>query len=293
MELSTVELPPALLGTFAFLIGACIGSFVNVVAYRLPREISIVSPRSFCPHCSQTIPVWANVPILGWLIVRGRCMSCHKRISFRYFTSELLLGLEALYLCLHFPPADAAARLALCAALYAVALIDYDWRVIPNVITLGGIPLGFIAATCAIPEVGWLSSLIGLAFGAGFLFLTGEVYFRLRGQEGVGLGDVYLMGMVGAFLGWQGVAFTLFAGSMLGAIGGIIFALTGIALTPPEAEVPSAIQEVTSVRRGDASPPHTGQSLLRTEVPFGPFLATAASLYALFQPLLMRWYLPS
>jgi leader peptidase (prepilin peptidase) / N-methyltransferase len=282
-----------LLGTFAFLIGACIGSFVNVVAYRLPREISIVSPRSFCPHCSQTLPVWANVPILGWLAVRGRCINCHERISFRYVTTEFLLGLEALYLCLHYPPADATARLVLCAALYVIALIDYDWRVIPDVITLGGIPLGFIAATCAIPEVGWLSSLIGLAVGAGFLFLTGEVYFRLRGQEGVGLGDVYLMGVVGAFLGWQGVAFTLFAGSMLGAIGGIIFALTGIAQTPPEDEVPSAIQEVTSVRRGDAPPPDTGQSLLRTEVPFGPFLATAASLYALFQPLLMRWYLPS
>jgi leader peptidase (prepilin peptidase) / N-methyltransferase len=161
------------------------------------------------------------------------------------------------------------------------------------VITLGGIPLGFFAAAFAIPEVGWLSSLIGLAAGAGFLFLTGEVYFHIRGQEGIGLGDVYLVGMVGAFLGWPCVIFTLFVGSMLGGIGGIIFALTGVALAPPEEEIPAAIHEVVSVRRGAAPPPDTAQPLLRTEVPFGPFLATAASLYALFQPLVIRYYLPS
>ncbi|HEX4210404.1 MAG TPA: prepilin peptidase [Candidatus Binataceae bacterium] len=278
---------------FAFLIGACIGSFVNVVVYRMPRELSIVRPRSFCPHCSQPIPAWANVPVLGWLMVRGHCRNCRQRISVRYFVVELLLGLEALCLFLHYPPADAAARLLLCAALAAVSLIDYDWRVIPNAITLGGIPLGFIAATLAIPEVGWLSSLIGLAVGAGFLFLTGELYFRLRGQEGLGLGDVYLVGMVGSFLGWQGVIFTLFAGSMLGAIGGIIFALTGLGHSAPEAEIPAAIHEVISVRRGDLPPPDEKPSILRTEVPFGPFLAAAASLYALFQPLLIRYYLPS
>lgn len=263
------------------------------MAYRLPREISIVRPGSFCPHCSQPVPLWANVPILGWIIVRGHCVNCRQQISFRYFVIELLIALEAFYLFLNFPLADAAVRLLLCAELAVVALIDYDWRVIPNVITLGGIPLGFIAATFAIHEVGWLSSLVGLAVGAGFLFLTGEVYFRLRGQEGVGLGDVYLVGMVGAFLGWQGVIFTLFAGSMLGGVGGIFFALTGVAQAPSEDEIPAAIHEVTSVRRGEAPPPDAEQSIFRTEVPFGPFLAAAASIYALFQPLLIRYYLPS
>ncbi|HUN58167.1 MAG TPA: prepilin peptidase [Candidatus Binataceae bacterium] len=281
-----------MLALFAFIFGACIGSFVNVVAYRLPRELSIVRPRSFCPRCSRPIPFWANVPILGWLLLRGHCLKCRERISFRYFVVELLIALESLYLLINFPLIDATTRLFLCAALAVVALIDYDWRVIPNLITLGGIPLGVIAATLAIPEVGWLSSLIGLAAGAGFLFLTGEVYFRLRGQEGVGLGDVYLVGMVGAFLGWQGVIFTLFAGSMLGGIGGIVFALTGVAQAPPEDEIPIAIHEVTSVRRGDAPPPYAEQSIFRTEVAFGPFLAAAASLYALFQPLLIRYYLP-
>jgi leader peptidase (prepilin peptidase) / N-methyltransferase len=188
---------------------------------------------------------------------------------------------------------DAFARLVLCATLYLIALIDYDWRVIYHVITLGGIPLGFIAAALFIPEVGWLNSLIGIIAGAGFLFLTGEAYLWLRGREGIGLGDVYLIGLVGAFLGWRGVIFTLFAGSLLGAVGGIVFAAAGIAQSAPEAEIPAAINEVTRLRRGNLGRREEAPPLMRTEVPFGPFLATAASLYALFQPLLTRWYLPS
>src|SRR5207244_7660001 len=121
---------------------------------------------------------------------------------------------------LHFPLGDAIARFAFCATLLVVALIDYDWRVIHNAITFGGIVLGFIAAWLLVPEVGWKSSLAGLTVGAGFLFLTGLIYSLLRGAEGVGLGDVFLLGMAGAFLGLAGVLFTLFVGSILGAIGG-------------------------------------------------------------------------
>lgn len=278
---------------FAFILGTCIGSFVNVVAYRLPRDISIVHPRSFCPHCRRPIPLWANVPLLGWFIVRGHCISCRGWISLRYVVTELMIGAESLYLFLHYTPLDASARLILCAALYVVALIDYDWRVIYHVITLGGMPIGFVAAALFMPEVGWLSSSIGIIAGAGFLFLTGEAYLWLRGREGLGLGDVYLVGMAGAFLGWQGVVFTLFVGSLLGAAGGMIFSIAGIAQSPPETEIPAAISEVTSVRRGLAPAPGEPTSLMRTEVPFGPFLAAAATLYALFQPLLMHWYVPS
>ena len=144
------------------------------------------------------------------------------------------------------------------------------------------------------PEVGLWSSLIGAVGGAGFLFITGEVYLLVRRREGVGMGDVFLLGMVGAFLGWPGVLFTMFVGSILGAIGGVAFALTGAVSKPPEEEVPAAIAEVTGVRRGDpASLDEAGDdiSLMRTEVPFGPFLALAASFYALFQPQLLHWYL--
>jgi leader peptidase (prepilin peptidase)/N-methyltransferase len=289
-----MEIPRGLGALFAFAIGACAGSFVNVVAYRLPREISIVTPRSFCPRCNRPIPPWANIPILAYVGLRGRCLMCGGAIPFRYFLTELALAAAAAYLFLQFSLGDAIARFVFCATLYVVALIDYDWRVIPNLITLAGIPIGIIAAWLLIGEVGLEQSLIGAIGGAGFLFLTGEVYLLIRRTEGVGMGDVFLIGMVGAFLGWPGVLFTLFGGSILGAIGGIVLALTGGVPAPPEEQVPAAIAEVTGTRRGDLPPSGmegSEPSLLRTEVPFGPFLALAAGIYTLFQLQLIHWYL--
>jgi leader peptidase (prepilin peptidase)/N-methyltransferase len=284
-----MDVPPGLATLVCFVIGAGVGSFVNVVAYRLPRELSIATPRSFCPRCKRAIPVWANVPILAYLGLRGRCVLCGDSIPCRYFLTELGLASAAAYLYLYFPFFDAIARFALCAALFAVALIDYDWRVIPNLITFPGVPIGFLAAWLMMPEVGWQSSLIGILAGAGFLFITGEVYTLVRGSEGVGLGDVWLLGMTGAFLGWVGVLFTLFVGSLLGSIGGIAFALAGGAPPPPEDQVPEAIAEVTGAGRGgDAS--NAEVSLLQTAVPFGPFLALAAGIFTLFQPQLAHWY---
>ncbi|MGH7931566.1 MAG: prepilin peptidase, partial [Candidatus Binataceae bacterium] len=222
-----LEVPQWLGAIVAFLAGACVGSFVNVAAYRIPREVSIVRPRSFCPRCHERIPAWANLPIVAYMALRGRCHMCGNAIPFRYFLTELTLAAAALYLYLCFPFWDGFARFVLCATLFVVAIIDYDWRVIPNIITFGGIPVGFIAATLAMPGIGWESSLIGIAIGAGFLFITGQIYIFLRGAEGVGLGDVYLLGMIGAFLGWIGVLFTVFVGSIFGSIGGIAFALAG------------------------------------------------------------------
>lgn len=273
----TLDVPGWLGGTIAFLFGASIGSFANLVAYRLPRDISIISPRSFCTECNRPIPYWANIPILAYIGLRGRCLMCGAQIPFRHFMAELSLAVAALYLYLSFPFADAAARFALCAALFVIALIDYDWRLIPNLITFPGIPLGLLAATFAMPEIGFKRSLIGIAFGWGFLFLTGEVYFWFRSREGVGMGDVWLLGMVGAFLGWPGAMFTLFVGSILGSLGGIAFAFSGGAPEPPVAE-------------GAAGAGESEASVLRTEVPFGPFLALAAGIFALFQPQLTHWY---
>jgi Flp pilus assembly protein protease CpaA len=108
--------------------------------------------------------------------------------------------------------------------LFIVALIDYDWRLIPNLITFPGIPIGFAFAALAMPEVGWKKSLIGIALGGGVLFITGEIYRLVRGREGVGMGDVWLLGMTGAFLGWVGVLFTLLFGSILGTVGGLAVA---------------------------------------------------------------------
>jgi leader peptidase (prepilin peptidase) / N-methyltransferase len=269
-----------------FTFGACIGSFVNVVAYRLPREISIVAPRSFCPSCGNVIPFWANVPVLAYLGLRGRCAACGATIPFRYFLTELALASAAAWLYLNFAPLDALARYVLCAGLFTAALIDYDWRVIPNVITFPGIPLGVLMAWLAMPEVGWKSSLAGVAIGAGFLFVTGEVYMRIRGREGVGMGDVWLLGMVGAFLGVPGALFTLFTGSIMGTIGATAMAFSGEHPQPSHEPIPEAIAAVI----GSAASAEPAPRFLQTAIPFGPFLALAAGIFALFQPDLAYWY---
>jgi len=274
----TPDIPDWLGTLIAFVFGASIGSFVNVVAYRLPREISIVTPRSFCPACNRSIPWWANIPILAYLGLRGRCILCGAPIAFRHFLAEIALAVTAAYLYLSFPFLDALARFVFCTALFIVALIDYDWRLIPNIITFPGIPIGLAAAVLMIPEVGLKRSLIGIAFGWGFLFLTGEAYFWLRSREGVGMGDVWLLGMVGAFMGWPGAVFTLFVGSIFGSIGGLLAAFTGGAPPPLDAEVSAPDDQADA-------------SVMQTTVPFGPFLALAAGVFALFQPQIKRWYL--
>jgi leader peptidase (prepilin peptidase) / N-methyltransferase len=282
-----MDVPRGITALIAFAFGACVGSFVNVVAYRLPRDISIVTPRSFCPNCKITIPFWANIPIFAYLGLRGRCAACGASIPFRYFLTELALASAAAYLYLNFALLDALARYVLCTGLFIVALIDYDWRVIPNVITFPGIPLGVLTAWWVMPEVGWKSSLAGIATGAGFLFVTGETYFRIRGREGVGMGDVWLLGMVGAFLGLPGALFTLFVGSIMGTIGAIAMVVSSEHLRPSHEPLPGAVAKVIA----SVAPPEAAPRFLQTEIPFGPFLALAAGIFALFQPALAYWYL--
>ena len=286
-----MELPAGLGGALAFVLGACVGSFVNVVAFRLPRELSIVRPRSFCPRCERPIPAWANIPIIAFIGLRGRCLMCQQPIPFRYFLTEISLAVAALYLYLSFPLPNALARFVFCAALFAASLIDFDWRIIPDAISLPGIPLGILAATFLVPEIGWRSSLFGIAVGGGFLFAVGEVYRLLRHREGMGMGDVKLMAMVGAFLGWPGVLFTLFVGSLLGSVGGILVGLIG----PRRAE-PVTEDESAPSLPGAPMPDEIGEadeevSILQVTVPFGPFLSMASGIYTLFQPQLTRWYL--
>ncbi|MGH7815168.1 MAG: prepilin peptidase [Candidatus Binataceae bacterium] len=273
----TSEIPPGLGDAFAFAIGAVTGSFINTVAWRMPRELSIVTPRSFCESCERAIPWWANIPILAYLGLRGRCLMCGAAIPFRHLIAEVSLAVIALYLYSNFALPGAIARFVLCAALWICATVDYDWRLIPNLIAWPGTLVGFLAAALMMPDVGWKDSLLGILFGAGLLFSTGFLYQLVRGQEGVGMGDVWLLGMIGAFLGWRGVFFTLFVGSVLGAFGGIAFAMLG-GQTPEPVADPATDPEEADV------------SLLQTAVPFGPFLSAAAIIYALFRPEIMRWY---
>jgi leader peptidase (prepilin peptidase) / N-methyltransferase len=300
------QVPGIIGGLVALALGACAGSFAVTVAYRLPREISIVRPGSFCESCQRPVPWWANIPIIAFLALRGRCLMCGAPIPARYLGTELLLALIALYLFVSFPLSEAAARFLFVTALVICSLVDYDWRLIPNVITFVGVPVGFVLATLVMPEVGWRSSLVGIIVGGGFLFLTGFIYQLVRGDEGVGLGDVFLVAMVGAFMGWGGVLFTLFFGALLGSVGGILVALFGTPIATPNppggAESVSATVPVRSaegaaaaaVAQEDPGAAHEAASekvsVLKTSVPFGPFLSLAAGVYAVFQPLLMNWY---
>jgi leader peptidase (prepilin peptidase)/N-methyltransferase len=315
---------PAIFGDMAALaLGACVGSFAVTVAYRLPRDISIATPRSFCESCERPIPWWANIPIFAYLSSRGRCLMCGAPISARHLGGELALALAALFLYTNFPLGDAIARFVFITALMTCSLVDYDWRLIPNLITFPGVPVGFVLASIFMPEVGWKNSLIGITAGGGVLFVTGFLYQMVRGQEGVGLGDVFLLAMVGAFIGWQGTLFTLFFGALLGSFGGLAVGLFG---TPRDApELPPSMREAAGTAAPGASSVAGGQAsaatvavaqndaaaalsidsqapdsaaaeseehtLLATAVPFGPFLSAAAGFYALFQPQLASWYL--
>lgn len=307
------QVPAIVVGVVALAFGACVGSFAVAVAYRLPREISIVRPGSFCESCQRPIPWWANIPVFAFLALRGRCLMCGAPIAARHLGAELLLALTALYLYVSFPLPSAAGRFAFVTALLICSLIDYDWRLIPNLITFPGVVVGFVFAALAMPEVGWRDSLIGIVMGGGFLFVTGFVYQLVRHQEGVGLGDVFLIAMVGAFIGWQGVLFTLFFGALLGSIGGLAVGLFGTPTEAPElpaaargpaasVETPMAESQSAPAAGGTAAEPEAAAeepaehgeekeaSLLGTAVPFGPFLSVAAGVYALFQPLLIAWY---
>lgn len=307
------QVPAIVVGVVALAFGACVGSFAVAVAYRLPREISIVRPGSFCESCQRPIPWWANIPVFAFLALRGRCLMCGAPIAARHLGAELLLALTALYLYVSFPLPSAGARFVFVTALLICSLIDYDWRLIPNLITFPGVVVGFVFAALAMPEIGWRDSLIGIVMGGGFLFVTGFVYQLVRHQEGVGLGDVFLIAMVGAFVGWQGVLFTMFFGALLGSIGGLAVGLFGTPTEAPElpaaAREPAASFEMPAVESqsapaagGTAEEPEAAAeapaehneekeaSLLGTAVPFGPFLSVAAGVYAVFQPLLAAWY---
>ena len=274
----TLDIPDWLGALIAFLFGASVGSFVNVVAYRLPREISIVTPRSFCPECNRPIPWWANIPILAYLGLRGRCLMCGAPIAFRHFMAELSLAVSRR---LPLPELSVAGRVRALRVLRR-ALHRRPDRLRLAIDSEHHNFSGHSDGTAGrdLHDSGSRARAIAdrHRVGWGFLFLTGEVYFWLRSREGVGMGDVWLLGMVGAFMGWPGAVFTLFVGSILGSVGGLVSALSGGAPAAPVAENAAGAGE-------------TETSVLRTEVPFGPFLALAAGVFALFQPQIKRWYL--
>jgi leader peptidase (prepilin peptidase) / N-methyltransferase len=207
----TLELPQVLL---AGLFGLLIGSFLNVVIYRLPRGQSLVTPPSTCPGCGTRIRPIDNVPVLSWLMLGGKCHQCGAPISIQYPLVELVTG--ALFLLVAWvTPAGPllAARLLLVVILIVLFAIDLHHQILPNVITLPGIVIGFLFSLVGTP--GWANSLIGIALGGGLLYGIAAGYYLVRREEGLGMGDVKMLAMIGAFLGWKAVLVTLLVGDPL------------------------------------------------------------------------------
>jgi len=243
----------------AGLFGALIGSFLNVCIYRLPLGKSIVWPGSACPGCRRELAWYENIPILSYAVLGGRCRSCRVPISPRYpIVEAITAAMFAGALWYYGPTALFVSRILFGCALIVLFAIDLEHHLLPNVITLPGIIIGF--GFSLITEPGWLDSLIGIALGGGVLWAIAEGYYRIRHEEGLGMGDVKMLAMVGAFIGWQLTLVTLMMASFAGSIVGLL---------------------LIASRRGS----------MKYALPFGTFLAMGAVLAATIEPAVVNWYI--
>jgi leader peptidase (prepilin peptidase)/N-methyltransferase len=258
-----MSVPLTALGAFglaaAGLAGLLVGSFLNVVVHRLPRDQSIVSPPSHCPSCGAPVLAGDNIPVLSWILLSGRCRTCRAPIALRYPMLELCNG--ALWVFVFRQAAswgDFASGAFLCSACLALMAIDSDFQILPDAITLPGIVVGLALSFLSVRRTP-LAAALGSAIGAGGLYLLAFLYEKIAGQEGMGLGDVKMLGMIGAFLGPAGVLVTILLASLSGSIVGV-----GLILA----------------RGGDG----------KTRLPFGVFLALGAIAAWFFaDPLITRY----
>ncbi len=252
-------MPDAAIPYVVAVFALAIGSFLNVCIYRLPRHESLAMPASHCTACGRPLHWYENIPVLAYVVLRGRCGSCGVRISAMYPLIEITAAVIAVAFYLQFGLTVLfAARVIFAFALLVLFVIDLQHRVLPNVITLPGIIVGFLFSLVAPP--GWRDSLIGVVAGGGFLYLLAEAWWLLRHEEAMGFGDVKMLGMIGAFLGWQLMIFTLMLASLLGSIIGVGVIVAG---------------------RGDR----------KSQLPFGTFLALAGIAACLVGEPLVTWYI--
>lgn len=234
-----------------FVFGAVIGSFLNVCIFRLPAKMSIVKPSSQCPQCHHPIRWYDNIPLVSFIFLQGVCRYCNKAISWRYPLVELITAVLALLLFIKFGLSlKFLVFFIFIAVLVVITFIDLDHQIIPDILTLPGIPIFFVAAVF-LAEVHWLDALLGLLIGGGILFLIAVVYELITKREGMGGGDIKLLAMIGGFLGWKSLLFILMASSFLGAVVGISLMIT------------------------------KGKDM-KYAVPFGPFLSLAGVAYIFF-----------
>ena len=239
--------------------GAVVGSFLNVCIYRLPRGRSIVWPASACPHCGRPLSWYENIPVVSYLVLRGRCRTCQEPIAVRYpIVEAVTAAMFAAAMWYYGPGVLLASRVVFGCALIVLFAIDLEHHLLPNVITLPGLIVGF--AFSLVAEPGWFASLLGILLGGGVLFGIAEAYYRVRHEEGLGMGDVKMLAMIGAFIGWKLTLVALMMASVAGSIVGVLLILT---------------------KRGD----------MKYALPFGTFLAIGAAVAATIGPSLLAWYL--
>lgn len=244
----------------AFLFGAIVGSFLNVCIHRLPERESILWPGSRCPACGRAIAWYDNIPIVSYLILAGRCRRCGESISWRYPTVEAANAAGYAVILWWFGLSwEAAVYAVLCSALLVVTVIDLIHYIIPNVITLPGIVLGLVSSATVLP-VGLLNAGLGVVIGGGLLWVLAWLSPYVFGKEGMGGGDIKLLAMIGAFLGWKPTLLTIMIGALVGSAVGVTLI-------------------VLRLMRRDQY------------LPFGPFLAFGALVALFFHQHLIGWYL--
>jgi leader peptidase (prepilin peptidase)/N-methyltransferase len=251
-----VDWPTAVLvGVF----GLAVGSFLNVCIHRLPLDESLVWPGSYCPKCQAPVRWYDNVPVVGFALLHGRCRACGTRISALYPFVEVVTAAVFVggYLLFGVQPL-LVARLLFACSMIVLFVIDLQHRILPNVITLPGVLVGFAFSWFLTP--GWLDSLIGILAGGGILLLIAEAYYRVRKEEGLGMGDVKMLAMIGAFLGWKLMLVTLVLSSFMGSMIGLA---------------------VIALKKGD----------MKYALPFGTFLAIGALVSSVAGDAMLSWYL--
>jgi leader peptidase (prepilin peptidase)/N-methyltransferase len=244
----------------SIIFGALIGSFLNVCISRLPKEESIVTPGSHCPHCNKPIQFYDNIPLISYLLLKGKCRNCGQPISIQYPIVEGVTALMSFFLFVKFGPSPIyLLYFAFVAALIVITVIDLYHQIIPDVISFPGIGVG-VLASLVLPHMKALNSISGVLLGGGSLFLVATLYQWFFKREGMGGGDVKLLAMIGAFLGWKAVILTILLSSLIGSISGIAI----------------------MVMKGKD---------FKYAIPFGPFLSLGAVISLLYGDALIQWYL--
>jgi len=299
-----------LLAAAIFALGLAFGSFLNVCIYRLPLGKSVVTPRSACPHCGKGIPLYYNLPVLSWLVLRGKCSECKEPISLRYLVVELLTGMLFLGCYSHFGLSLAMLKcIILGYLLLGLICTDAETKLLPDALTLPGLALGIVfsllvpvndLATRIMPglmslpvsgEVSWrlwslADSALGALVGASFLYGAAAIYLRTRGVEGMGFGDVKLMAMIGAFLGTRLTVLTIFAASLSGSLFGVS-TVVAVWVKRTRRNAARGTSSLEARRRAWQS---ARMALRYYEMPFGVFLGSMALLAFFFGNDLLHWY---